>query len=340
MPLNNNNQKVPSAVDRVAKLPVVRSACWTLSVLYKDTKCSNPSLKALCEGLETRMSSLTTTAFSRVSPVLVKLEPQISVANNVACKGLDWLETSFPVLQSPTDEVVAAAKNKLGEIQGVVSGAANGAVDCVQHTVTWVMSRIPQADGNGAKPSLVQRAISVTAVGLDAALTLSEALMDRALPPTEEDKEKAAHLVEGSEAAARSRSYPVRMIQLTAKLCRRTCHTVGSKIQSVQVWESLSRSTVLVQDLPNNCRTLVWSLQGLPQYLQHQGVSALFFITQMYNLRSPSQPERLKGRNELQISNKEQVRLQSAPALRTRPSRTSVLENGCNVKECVKRNSR
>lgn len=85
-------------------------------------------------------------------------------------------------------QVVAAAKNKLGEIQGVVSGAANGAVDCVQHTVTWVMSRIPQADGDGANRSLVQRAISVTALGLDSALTLSEALMDRALPPTEEDK--------------------------------------------------------------------------------------------------------------------------------------------------------
>lgn len=49
--------------------------------------------------------------------------------------------------------------------------------------------------------------------------------------------EKEAHLVEGSEAAARSESYPVRMIQLTAKLCRRTYHTVGSKIQSVQVAE-------------------------------------------------------------------------------------------------------
>lgn len=83
-------------------------------------------------------------------------------------------------------QVVAAAKNKFGEIQGVVSGAANGAVDCVQHTVTWVMSRIPQADG--ANRSLVQRAIGVTALGLDSALTLSEALMDRALPPTKEDK--------------------------------------------------------------------------------------------------------------------------------------------------------
>uniref|UniRef100_A0A3Q3EDB0 Perilipin-2 n=1 Tax=Kryptolebias marmoratus TaxID=37003 RepID=A0A3Q3EDB0_KRYMA len=102
--------KIPSAIDRVAKLPVVRSACSTLSVLYKETKCSNPNLKCLCEGLERGMTTLTTAAYFRVSPVIVKLEPQISAANDVACKGLDWLEASFPVLQSPTDEVSCLAK--------------------------------------------------------------------------------------------------------------------------------------------------------------------------------------------------------------------------------------
>lgn len=84
--------------------------------------------------------------------------------------------------------MVAAAKNKIGEIQGVVTAAASGAVECVQHTVTWVVSRIPQAeDDDRTNQSLVQRAIRVTTLGLDSALTLSEALVD-VFPPTEEDR--------------------------------------------------------------------------------------------------------------------------------------------------------
>uniref|UniRef100_A0A3B3UC56 Uncharacterized protein n=2 Tax=Poecilia TaxID=8080 RepID=A0A3B3UC56_9TELE len=95
----------PSAA-RLIKLPVVRSACATLSVLYSDAKSSNPGLRSLCEALESGVTALSTAACTRASPVIVKLEPQISIANNFACKGLDWLETSFPVLLSPPDEVL------------------------------------------------------------------------------------------------------------------------------------------------------------------------------------------------------------------------------------------
>lgn len=63
------SQKGQSVAARLAKLPVVRSACVRLSVLYTDTKCSHPSLMSVCEGLETRVTAL-------ASPVIVKLEPQ------------------------------------------------------------------------------------------------------------------------------------------------------------------------------------------------------------------------------------------------------------------------
>ena len=44
------------------------------------------------------------------------------------------------------------------------------------------------------------------------------------------------HLVEGFEATAlRRRRYPVRLVTLTAKLCRRTFHKAGAKMQSVEV---------------------------------------------------------------------------------------------------------
>ncbi|XP_073322366.1 perilipin-2-like isoform X2 [Pagrus major] len=222
MPMNNN-QKGQSVAARLANLPVVHSACARLSVLYMDTKCSHPSLMSACEGLESRVTAL-------ASPVIVKLEPQISIANDVACKSLDWLETRFPVLHTPTEQIVATAKTKMHEIQDVVSIAANGTVDCV----TWLMDMMQQGDDRADQP-LVDRAISVACVGLDSALVMSEALMDRMLPPTEQDKEVEAHLLEGFDVATPRRSYSVRLVSLTAKLCRRTYSMVGSRIQSVQV---------------------------------------------------------------------------------------------------------
>ncbi len=69
-------QKVQSAAARLAKLPVVRSACTKLSVLYIDTKCSHPNLKSACEVLESSVTAIGAAACDRVSHVIVKLEPQ------------------------------------------------------------------------------------------------------------------------------------------------------------------------------------------------------------------------------------------------------------------------
>ncbi|XP_034398812.1 perilipin-2-like [Cyclopterus lumpus] len=173
---SNNNQKVQSAAARLAKLPVVRSACTQLSVLYIDTKCSHPNLRSVCDVLE-----------SSVTAVIVRLEPQLSIANGVACRSLDWLETAFPVIHTPTEQIVASARNKMHEIQDVVSIAAHGTMGCVEHTVAWVTGSVQQADDQTGQ-SLVERALSVACVGLDSALVTSEALMDRMLPATEEDK--------------------------------------------------------------------------------------------------------------------------------------------------------
>ncbi|XP_035515785.1 perilipin-2-like isoform X2 [Morone saxatilis] len=227
MPMNNN-QKVQSAAARLAKLPVVYSACTKLSVLYINTKHSHPNLRSVCEGLESSVAAI-------VTPVCVKLEPHMSIAIDVACKGLDWLETAFPVLHMPTEQIVATAKNKMHEIQDVVSIAANGTVDCVQHTVTWLMAVRQQGDNQADQP-LVERVITVASVGLDSALIMSEVLMDRVLPPTEEEEEEEAHLLEGFEAATVRRRYPARLASLTVKLCRRTFHVVGSKMPSIQMY--------------------------------------------------------------------------------------------------------
>ncbi|XP_034746084.1 perilipin-2-like isoform X1 [Etheostoma cragini] len=340
MPTNNNQQKMLSAAARLSKLPMVHLACSKLSVLYTDTKCSYPNLRSVCEVLESSVTAV-------VSPVLIQMEPQISVANDVACRSLDWLETAFPVLHTPTEQIVATAKNKMHEIQDVVSVAANGTVDCAAFTVAWLMNRLQQVD-NPADQSLVVRAICVAGVGLDSALITSEALLDRVLPSTEEDKEEEAHLVEGFEAATLSRRYTVRLVSLAAKLCRRTYKMFGSKMQSVEVMESFSGSTSLVQELQTSWLSLAWSLQGLPhhiqalpQYLQHQLVSMFFFISQMYDLGcpppQPHQSDQDRSLNDAETPSAHngvvQAHQQAKPTFRARwPTKMSDFDTEFNVK--------
>lgn len=131
----------------------------------------------------------------------------VSFANEVACKGLDWLEAVFPMLLTTTEQVtcdtrfdsqqtarllvsylwpqvVATAKDKVAEIQDVASVAANGSADCVNMGVAWLMVRWEVAQDQAGRP-LVDRAIAAAAAGVDSALAMSEAVVDRMLPPAE-----------------------------------------------------------------------------------------------------------------------------------------------------------
>lgn len=73
----------------------------------------------------------------------------------------------------------------MAEIQDVVSIAVNGSADCVSVGLAWLMVRLEGAQDRGQP--LVDRAIAAVAVGLETALTASEALVDRVLPPTAND---------------------------------------------------------------------------------------------------------------------------------------------------------
>ncbi|XP_034044034.1 perilipin-2-like [Thalassophryne amazonica] len=325
----NNNQKMQSAAVRLTELPLVRSLCAKLTVLYVGTKCSHPNLTSVCEVMENSVVALGTVACDTVLPVIIKLEPQISLANDIACKSLDWLETAFPVLHEPTEQIGIRAKKKILEIQDTVSGAANGTMVCVLHTVMWVMGRAQRVTGfNGytadgvAKQSLMVQAISV---GLDSALNTSEALMNQMLPPTKDDKEEELQLVEGFEANVPKQSYTVRLFTLTVKLYRRTYHRVAEKMTSVQVMKSLQSPSGLVQDLQSGWRS--WSLQGLPRYLQDQAVAVSIFVSQMYNLTCPSARHQSNIRIPLKAvgaswgqRNVGQVHRQVSPSCRLRKS--------------------
>lgn len=109
--------------------------------------------------------------------------------------------------------------------------------------------------------------------------------------------------------------------------------------------ENLSRSSGLVQELQTCCQTLVWNIQGLPQYVQHHLVSAFFFIAQMYNLSCPPS-QRYQCNNDSSVNateisaRKEVVQLHKEATPLTyrmrKPTKTPVFDR-YNIKGCVGR---
>ncbi|XP_027764094.1 perilipin-3-like isoform X2 [Empidonax traillii] len=146
--------EVKSVVSRVAELPLVSGACGAVATAYTSTKERHRRVRSVCHATEKGVKTLMTVA----QPLLTRLEPQISTANEFACKGLDKLEEKLPILQQPPERVVARTRE-------LVSGA-------VARTLSTVLGT---------------RVGRLLLTGVDRVLGKSEQLVGRYLPRTEEE---------------------------------------------------------------------------------------------------------------------------------------------------------
>ncbi|XP_030087388.2 perilipin-3-like isoform X2 [Serinus canaria] len=113
---------------RVANLPLVSSAYDMVSSAYTCTKESHPYVRSVCDVAEKGVKTLTAAAVSGAQPLLTRLEPQISSANEFACKGLDKLEEKLPILQQPPQKIISDTKL-------LVTSTVTGARDVLTSTV-------------------------------------------------------------------------------------------------------------------------------------------------------------------------------------------------------------
>ncbi|NXN87291.1 PLIN3 protein, partial [Bombycilla garrulus] len=234
---------------RVANLPLVSSACDMVSSAYTSTKESHPYVRSVCDAAEKGVKTLTAAAVSGAQPLLTRLEPQISTANEFACKGLDKLEEKLPILQQPPQKIISDTKLL---VTSTVTGArdvltstvagAKDAVDAVTSRVTGVMDMTKGAVQGGVEltRSAVSSGVStvgqMVASGVGSVLGKSEELVDHYLPMTDEELAKLATAVEGfePEQQRQQQSYFVRLGSLSAKLRHRALqHSLG-KLQSAR----------------------------------------------------------------------------------------------------------
>ncbi|XP_030074058.1 perilipin-3 isoform X2 [Microcaecilia unicolor] len=243
-PTAPESEEQPTVVARVASLPLLSSAYNAVSSAYASTKETHPYIKSVCDVAEKGVKTITAAAVSGAQPILSKLEPQLSTANEYACKGLNKLEEKLPILQQPTDKVVADTKELVAGAKDVVSSRVAEAKDAVSSRVTGVMDMAKGAVTGSVEMTKAAVTSSVNTVmgskvgqlvssGVDTVLGKSEEWVDHYLPMTDEELAALASSVEGFEGASlqqqkSEQSYFVRLGSLSSKVRHRAYqHSLG-----------------------------------------------------------------------------------------------------------------
>uniref|UniRef100_A0A670Z3S2 Perilipin n=1 Tax=Pseudonaja textilis TaxID=8673 RepID=A0A670Z3S2_PSETE len=212
-----------NVADRVASLPLVSSAYDMVSAAYTSTKESHPYVKSVCDMAEKGVKTIASVAVSGAQPILNKLEPQISTANEYALKGLDKLEEKLPILQQPTDKIISGTKDLVTGAKEAVSSTVSGMVDKTKEVVQGGVDITRSAVQSGVEMTRSAVSSSVNTVmessvaqmvssNLEAALGKSEEMVDHYLPMTDEEL---------GESQKEQKSYFVRLGSLSSKLRHR-----------------------------------------------------------------------------------------------------------------------
>uniref|UniRef100_A0A3Q4H1D2 Perilipin n=1 Tax=Neolamprologus brichardi TaxID=32507 RepID=A0A3Q4H1D2_NEOBR len=223
--------------------------------VYSSTKDNHPYIKTVCEAAEQGVRTITSVALTTASPIIDKLEPQIAMANDLACKGLDKIEKTLPILHQPSEQIVSNAKDVVTTAKDVVTGTVSGAKGTVSDTLTSVVEKTrgavhggvdkTKAVVNGSVSTVLEsRVARLISSGVDTALSTSESLVEQYLPMTEAELELEAKTVKSFDN--KEPSYYVRLGSLSTKLRKR----------------AYSRAVVQIRDRKQRCMEFISELNS------------------------------------------------------------------------------
>ncbi|NXL31894.1 PLIN1 protein, partial [Glaucidium brasilianum] len=251
--LQNGSAK-ENVLQRVLQLPVVSSTCESIQRTYASTKEAHPLMASVCEVYERGVQGASALAMWSVEPVVRRLEPQFTVANNLACRGLDHLEEKIPALQYPVDKLAS-------ELKGTISSPLQSAKSTIGNSVDKIMELA--AEGFEATKSTVETTARYTrrnsvsqmaAAGVDTALGGLEKLMEYLLPEEDEEADQKSKETRGS-AAKVSQQQPSAPSTSSAPNAPSTLGRISALVSTVshrayqQTSQSLHRAKVKGQEL-------------------------------------------------------------------------------------------
>ncbi|CAM9804198.1 unnamed protein product [Lampetra fluviatilis] len=242
-----------SIMSRVANLPLLSSAYEMMASAYSSTKENHPYVKSVCEVAEQGVRTVAGVAATTVKPLVDKLEPQISTANQYACLGLDKLEQKLPILQQPTEQGVVTSGVEM--TKGVVSGGVemtkgvmNGSVEMTKSVVSGgvemtkgvVSGGVEMTKGvvsGGVSTVMNSRVGQLVTAGVDSALGKTDEYVDYYLPPSELDGAQPEQSVpEGQLVAGQEpQSYYVQLSYLSTKVRQRLYEQSVTRLRNAKL---------------------------------------------------------------------------------------------------------
>ncbi|XP_051991946.1 perilipin-2 [Xyrauchen texanus] len=286
------NQNV---VARVAHLPLVVSTYDTVSNVYCNTKENHPYLKSVCEMAENGVKTVTSAAFNSALPFIGKLEPQISLANTLACKGLNKIEKTLPILHKPSDQIFTNAREAVTGAKEAVTGTMNGAKETISHTLSGVvdktrgavqdsMEKTRTVVSGGVQTVMESRMVKLVSSGVDTALSTSETLVEQYLPGTEEEKECGLKKVMGFDNDQDAPSYYVRLGSLSSKLRDRAYQRAVSNVRN-----TMQRSQESISQLNHTMDLIEYTRKKIDD--ANQTIQEKLSVILGWNITSQSQDE-------------------------------------------------
>lgn len=250
-------QQQQNVVVRLINLPLVSSTYDLVSSAYVNTKDSHPYLKTVCDVAEKSVKTITSVALTSALPIIQRLEPQIAMANSIACVGLDKIEEKLPILYQPPDKIVSNASDAVVGAKDVVVQSITGVVDKTKGAVQDSVEMTKSVVNGSINTVLGSSVVKIMSNSVNTALTKSETLLEQYLPPTDEELAKEATKTEGFESQD-TPSYYVRLGSLSTKARKRAYQQALTRVKDAK-----SRSQEAIAQLQNTVDLIQYARKNM-----------------------------------------------------------------------------
>ncbi|XP_053321871.1 perilipin-2 isoform X2 [Spea bombifrons] len=261
-----------NAVVRLINLPLVSSTYDMVSNAYTNTKDNHPYLKSVCDVAEKSVKTITSVAMVGAMPIIQKLEPQIAIANSVACIGLDKIEEKLPILYQPSDKVVSSATEVVVGAKDTVINGITGVVDKTKGAVHDSVEMTKAVVNGSINTVLGSSVVQMMSSTVNTALTKSESLLEQYLPPTDEEMAVEASKTEGFEVGTEKPNYYVRLGSLSSKARKRAYQQAvnrmkDAKSKSQETITQLNKTVDLIEFARKNMNDANQKIHGAQEKL-------------------------------------------------------------------------
>ncbi|NXD15846.1 PLIN1 protein, partial [Nothocercus nigrocapillus] len=243
-----------NVLQRVLQLPVVSSTRESLQRSYASTKEAHPLVASVCDAYARGVQGAGALALRSVEPVVRRLEPQLAVANDLACRGLDHLQEKIPALQYPVDKLAYDLKDTISSPLQSARNSISSTVDKVMEMAVEGYDRTRSTVETTARYTRSNSVSQMAAAGVDTALGGLEKLMQYLLPEEDEDADQKPTGVRRS-AAKSSQEQPRAPKAPSAPGSPGTLGRIGALVSTVsqrayqQTAEGLRRAKAKGQEL-------------------------------------------------------------------------------------------